>query len=449
MNAVDALYALSFVFLVVFLAYVTLIAVPFLRRRSAPEGSAEDFQWHVFIPCRDEDAVIGATLAALRADFPGMHVWVVDDASDDDTAQTVAQAAATDPCIHLVSRRLPSARTGKGDALNAAYQALTRWLPPDADRASTIVVVIDADGRLAENALRQVAGPTAFADPRTGAVQVAVRMSNRDQRRPVAGGRRVAQWWGRYLVRMQDIEFCTTIAAMQCLRLHTLSVGLGGNGQFTRLSALDAAAAAEGQPWGSALLEDYELGLRVILAGYLNVYAHDTHVDQEALPSARRLLAQRTRWCQGGMQCARYLPKIYAAGTFTNAGAVEAAYFLMMPFLQLVGVVLWPSVFIAMLTQGAMSPGGLLVWAQQAAWIVPLCFLTGIFPFLMWPLVYCRRDERHSLARAVGWGFGYWLYMYQSYICVVRAFARLVTRRSGWVKTRRNAERVLSPVAQT
>ena len=58
------------------------------------------------------------------------------------------------------------------------------------------------------------------------------------------------------------------------------------------------------------LLEDYELGLHVLLAGYRNRYLHDAHVAQEALPGARRLLTQRTRWVQGNLQCLRYLPAI-------------------------------------------------------------------------------------------------------------------------------------------
>ncbi len=439
MNALDVLYAVSFVFLVMFLGYVALIVIPFLRHRTAPEGDAEEFGWHVFVPCRDEAAVIGSTLITLRIRFPDAHVWVVDDDSDDDTVIEVTRVAEDDPHIHLVRRCRPDARTGKGDALNSAYRAMREQLPGDVDPDKVVVIVVDADGDLAENALRQASGPRAFGDPRTGAAQAAVRMSNRNQR-PSGGDGARRSLLGRYLVRMQDIEFRTTIAAMQSLRTHTLSVGLGGNGQFTRLSALDAAAVSSGEPWGNALLEDYELGLRVILAGYLTVYMHDTHVDQEGLPSLRRLLTQRTRWCQGGMQCARYLPRIYASGSFSNAGAVEAAYFLLQPYLQLAGVFLWPTVLISMIVQGWMTKGDVLTWAAQASWLIPLCIVTGIVPFMLWPFIYGHRDEPAPLALSLMRGIGYWLYMYLAYVCVLRAFARLLSGRNGWAKTRRNTE---------
>jgi len=442
MTASESLQALAFVMLVVFLSYVCMILVPFLRRRPDKDGDTAGFTWHVFVPCRDEEAVIEDTLDRLARDFPEAHIWIVDDASTDSTADLVSIRAEHDERVHLVRRVLPEARQGKGAALNAAYRALNGHLAADADRDHCVVVVVDADGQLAPNALRQAAGARVFGDPTTGAAQAAVWMSNRNDRNPVPGGSRLAQWWGRYLIRMQDIEFRTTIAAMQFLRGHTLSVGLGGNGQFTRLSTLDEIAGTAGTPWHGSLLEDYELGIHVMLAGYRTVYMHDTHVAQEALPFTGKLLTQRTRWCQGGMQCTKYLSQIFLSRNFTNAGAIEAAYFLLMPFLQLVGTVLWPTVFIIAAAQGLALPGDTLAaWLQAMWWVAPLIVLTGILPFAMWALFYWHRDERRgSVLTALGWAVGYWAYMYQSYICVIRAFVRLVLGRNSWSKTKRIAE---------
>jgi len=443
MPASESAQALAFVLLVMFLAYVLLILVPFLRRQKDPEGDPGQFGWHVFVPCRDEETVIGATIERLRTSFPAVHVWVIDDASDDSTASIVESAAAADPFVHLVRRHRPNARQGKGAALNEAYRVLSRWLPRDADRSHTVVAVVDADGRLAPNAFRQAAGPRAFANPAIGAAQAAVWMSNRDDATPLDGEHsRLRQAWGRYLVRMQDIEFRTTIAAMQCLRLRTFSVGLGGNGQFSRLSALDKVSEMSGDPWHGSLLEDYELGVHVVLAGYQNTYMHDTHVEQEALPSTRRLLTQRVRWCQGGMQCARYLPRIFRSENFTNAGSLEATYFLLLPFIQLAGIVLWPAAFIAMVASGTLYAGSFALFLAQAWWLIPLILVTGIAPFGIWAIIYRQQVAREaSIGAAIGWAFGYWLYMYQTYISVVRALTRLVLGKDNWTKTRRNAER--------
>jgi cellulose synthase/poly-beta-1,6-N-acetylglucosamine synthase-like glycosyltransferase len=251
----------------------------------------------------------------------------------------------------------------------------------------------------------------------------------------------VRQGFARYLILMQDMEFRTTIAAMQSLRRHTLTVGLGGNGQFTRLSALDAIARTSGQPWHGALLEDYELAIHVMLSGYKTVYMHDAHVSQEALPGLRRLLTQRTRWCHGGMQCSSYLGRIFESPYFSNIGAIECSYFLVQPFIQILGLVLWPTLFITMVAQGSLTMGGFQAWLAASWFIVPLIFVTGIAPFALWGPVY-RKQAAPDESRLVGvlWGVGYWLYMYQNYVSVLRATYRLVTGRHGWAKTRRNNE---------
>ena len=398
----------------------------FARRRPSPPADPGSFAWHLFVPCRDEAAVIGRSVCRLRADFPSVHIWVVDDDSEDGTGAIVAGLAATDPLLHLVRRRRPYARTGKGDALNAAYHALCAWLPTGTGRDRVLIGVVDADGALDPGVLVKVAGPGGFADPRVGAVQIAVWMANRHDARPVPGRGRIANALARCLIRMQDLEFRCTIAAMQLLRTHTASVGLGGNGQFTRLSVLDEIARRHRQPWHGALLEDYELGLHVLLAGYRNRYVHDAHVAQEALPGARRLLTQRTRWVQGNLQCLRYLPAILRSPHFSNAGAVEAGYFLLLPYGQLVGVLAWP----------------VAGWyAGVGGWALVAILLLGALPAAVWGPVYRRTCEPAApWWTGVGWGLLHWLYLHLMVLAIPRAFARAVFRRTGWAKTRRNAE---------
>ena len=177
-----------------------------------------------------------------------------------------------------------------------------------------------------------VAGTPYFGDGRVGAVQVQVRVAGASAR---AGGEPTR--FSRLLVRLQDMEFTSVIAAMQTLRRHLGSVGMGGNGQFTRLAVLDRIAAEHGTPWHGALLEDFELGLHVLLGGSRTEYCHDTWVVQEGLPSLRLLIRQRSRWAQGSMQCIRYLGAVLRSPRISTGAALEIAYFLFMPWLQLVG----------------------------------------------------------------------------------------------------------------
>jgi hypothetical protein len=213
------------------------------------------------------------------------------------------------------------------------------------------VGVVDADARLDERAGSVIAGPAWFGDPTVGAVQILVRVSTgqRDHR-PTR--------FGRLLVRLQDLEFSGPIAAMQMLRRHAGSVGMGGNGQFTRLSVLNGVAAAAGTPWHGALLEDFELGLHVLLSGSRTGYCHDTWVDQDGLEGLRALVRQRSRWSQGSMQCIGYLGAVLRSANISTAGAAELSYFLLLPWLQLVGTVVYPVAIAIMAWYACTEPGG-------------------------------------------------------------------------------------------
>ncbi|MFB7913408.1 glycosyltransferase [Streptomyces sp. NPDC056061] len=88
----------------------------YTRRSPVEPGDVSWFDGHFFVPCRDEEAVVGTTVTRLRTDFPASHVWVIDDDRDDRTGAIVTELAADDPRVHLVARRRPNAGTGKGAA---------------------------------------------------------------------------------------------------------------------------------------------------------------------------------------------------------------------------------------------------------------------------------------------------------------------------------------------
>ncbi|MGI8678199.1 MAG: glycosyltransferase [Jatrophihabitans sp.] len=428
---------------VIFLAYVAMIVLPFLRRPRTEPGDAEDFDWHFLVPARDEAEVIIATLDACERDFPDAQVWVIDDASEDDTAALVFGVTRRNPRVHLVRRFLPEARTGKGDALNAGYFALDAWLPYSADRTRTIVAVLDADGRLAPDALTYVSSGSVFGDASVGAAQIAVRMENRDDLGLFAQPSRLGLRFSAFLVRMQDFEFMTTMSAMQMLRERTGSVGMGGNGQFSRLSALDEIARRYKEPWHSALLEDYELGLHILLVGYKNRFVYDTYVEQEGLLSLRRLVAQRARWAQGTMQCSRYLTDIVRSPNFSTAGLVESCYFLITPWMQVAGLASWPLLIVLTVFAAFRYPAGPAEFLNQFWPLALITLIFGALPFIMWGPMY-RRVVEPQASRWRGWllGIGFAVYLYYTYLTTPRAFARILLRRSGWVKTRRNAETI-------
>lgn len=443
MNELAAGIDLIAIFLcVLFLAYVVVILVPYLRRKPDRPGLASDFEWHLLVPCLDEEVVIARTVTRLRTDHPGAHVWCIDDDSADSTLRILTDLAAEDPGVHVVSRKAPVAQQGKGAALNAAWCQLTEWLAdnhPDLDPNRVVVGVVDADGRLAPDALDVIAGPDGFGDARIGAVQIQVRMMNRGLDRIDASDPAAQTRFQRLLVTLQDLEFRTVIAAMQYLRHRIGSAGMGGNGQFSRLAVLNEIATENRTPWHGALLEDFELGLHVLLAGHGNRYCDDTWVAQEGLPKVNQLLRQRARWAQGGMQCAKYFRQVLLSPRISTPSALEISYFLLIPWTQLLGSIVYPAAAVVMGYFALTSPGGVGAWFVAGAWgTIPLMIAFGVAPVVVWGLVYRSRCEP-TLSRlaAVGLGLAYLGYMALMLGAVWRAFGRMVRARDGWVKTSR------------
>jgi 1,2-diacylglycerol 3-beta-glucosyltransferase len=438
--------AIALVMSVCFVTYVLIIVLPYMRHKAAVPGRASTYGWHLFVPALNEERVIGGTLDYLRATLPAAHIWVIDDGSDDATAEIVTRRAALDPYIHPVLRSLPWARQGKGEALNAAYQALVDWLPELVDRRRIVVGVIDADGKPAPNCLDVCAGPRMFGDPAVGSVQIMVRMINRHDRIPFPHRGRLVNFLGQSLVRLQDLEFTVPIAAIQMTRQLTRTVGLGGNGQFSRLSALDVVGSTQRRPWRGSLLEDYELSLHLLMTGHRNEYSHDTYVDQEGLPDIRRLVRQRTRWGQGTMQCCKYLSQLWTSPYVSRIGALEATYYMIQPWLQLVGTVVYPIPLAVFIANYASGPAAMTQWLSVGGWMLIFYYLTlGVGPFVLWGPVYKRRVDQHvrPLA-ALGLGLGYSIFVLMFYITSWRAFVRIIRGQSEWFKTRRNAEFVVA-----
>ncbi|HET8590178.1 MAG TPA: glycosyltransferase, partial [Nakamurella sp.] len=224
---------------IVLLGFGYLLATVVLSRRKlpTPAGGAEPELFVFVVPALNEERVIAATVGSLLgACGERGRVLVIDDGSTDATGQILDRLRGQHPDrVWVLTRRAPAARQGKGAALNAAYQlvrdiALNGGLDPRA----VVLGIVDADGRLEPAALKQVA--PYFRNPRVGAVQLLVRVRNR----------------ARLLGRFQDYEFLVFSSLTQTAREKLGSVGLGGNGQFTRLAALAALGEA---PWTDCLTE--------------------------------------------------------------------------------------------------------------------------------------------------------------------------------------------------
>ena len=138
----------------------------------------------ILVPARDEESIIGTTVAALREAFPDAEVIVADDGSRDHTAD-VAEAAGA------IVLRLP--RRGKGQALSAAERAAPpgRLLLCDADLSGELAPLLPDGADLSV---------TAFAERIGGGFGLAKRVARSliellagfEAREPLSGQRAVS-----------------------------------------------------------------------------------------------------------------------------------------------------------------------------------------------------------------------------------------------------------------
>ncbi|MDQ2751276.1 MAG: glycosyltransferase [Actinomycetota bacterium] len=390
-----------------------------------PDGvELPNSELYFLVPCLNEEMVIGETVRGLLAN-PRCTVIVIDDGSSDQTAARAHAAAAM--CgqvdrLMVLTRSGPESQCGKGAALNAAYPIVVddvarRGLDPN----DVVVAVMDADGRLSAGAVG--AALTLFTDPRVGGVQLIVRI--RDRKKLIA--------------QFQDIEFWMISALSQFARSISGTVSLGGNGQFTKLSALQQLT---GEPWSRSLTEDLDLGLRLIAAGWRVTTTTRAYVDQQAVDTLPRLLRQRTRWYQGHMDSIRRLPELWRSTKVNEVAILEVTSYLLVPW---VIVLPWSILqqwiiyeIFAGSGQGIFATGlGGLSWQVTYAL---LWYILSFAPNLMIGFIYARRTRAVTLRRALVLGHLMIAWNYIGYLAAWRALGRMARGRTDWTKTTRSNE---------
>lgn len=289
----------------------------FLNQRMPKTSSVlphnnKEFFYFILIPCLNEGKVIKNTLQKL-VDLTGKkQIIVIDDDSIDDT---LIQAKAVSGPITILQRYLPNARTGKGDSLNNAMPLIKHLIKEKHLKPQNCIVgVIDADGVLSSNSIYQL--NRLFANHHTDAVQLRIKM-----KQPLT-----------ILQTFQDIEFFTINRLTQLIRQRLHAVALCGNGQFFRFSSVHQKSGLK--PWGNALLEDYELTLKLELRGLNIRYLDEAYVTQEALVKFKDLILQRARWAQGGFNCWHYLQKIIHSRKMLISQKFDTYFFLIQPLIN-------------------------------------------------------------------------------------------------------------------
>ncbi|MEV1021538.1 glycosyltransferase family 2 protein [Streptomyces sp. NPDC050264] len=385
------------------------------RRRIRHSDNKRRERFYVFLlACLNEEKVLSESLARITS-LPARNFMalVIDDGSDDRTSEI---ALAADPAlVRLHRRNPPDAQKGKGAALNDGVRHLREsGLLAGHAPEDVVVCVVDADGRLDSDVVQCV--DPYFDDPRTGAVQVCVRMYNRHL---------------GLLARMQDMEFVVYGDVYQSARRFIGSVGMGGNGQFMRLAALDTLDG-DG-PWSDSLTEDLDLGVRLIAKGWTNQHCTTAAVSQQAVLSLRRLIRQRSRWFQGHLQSAGLVPLILR--DVPTRAALDLLYHLSSPVLILLTSLLPLSFLVAL---GATTVASLRVGHPLVSpmWLLGPYVLSFTAAYA-YGFVYARRERTLGLIRSVLIAHVFVFYGYIWFAAGWWGFWRMLTGQRAWLKTAR------------
>jgi len=429
--AQDLLWVLLVVALLALVVFGVVVSVglgePRRQARGAAQGPEEtgaresDYLWVFVVPALNEEVTVAdsvARLAAVRATH--RVILVVDDGSDDATPEILAGLDV--PGLRVLRREPPRARCGKAAALDDAWDHVGRVLLEDPEyrawsRDDVIVCVVDADGRVAPDAPVVIAPQ--FADPRTGGVQVLVRIYNR----------------ARYLTWAQDVEFAVSAFVYQLGRSRWGTANMGGNGQANRLSALDDVVTDDAVPdgvtrgpWRDRLTEDQDIGVRMVQAGWRNRQTVDTVVEQQGVTNLRRLYRQRTRWAQGAWQALGLLGGVGRADVPAVA-KLDAALYLLTPALQLaMGAGLVAAVCFAVFLDVSFFS----VWWPTVVFFVAI----AVVPTFVALLLSARRRRTGPLSAVVGL-VPYVVYSWLIYPAIANALLRQLRGARGWAKTAR------------
>jgi cellulose synthase/poly-beta-1,6-N-acetylglucosamine synthase-like glycosyltransferase len=392
-------------------------------RRDRSSGSRPGMA--LIMPAHNEELVIGDALESLmRLDYDRYCVIVVNDGSTDRTAE-VARTFESTGRVLVVDRPVEVAGRGKGAVLNEGYRVLNEMLEnrdpfvAGFDPDDVVVGIVDADGHLEPNALHEVA--PLFTDRRVGGVQMGVVIGNAQD---------------GLIPRCQDLEFTGFSHLAQAARDRIGSVGLGGNGQFTRLAALHSLGRP---PWTACLTEDLDLGLHLTRLGWDIRFCRTTSVTQEGVLTLRAWLRQRTRWAQGHYQCWDHIPKLLTAGRVPLLARLDLTLYLFF-----VTFVMFVSANLAVAIGGAF---GLVTITNNFLGFIPAGpprNLTMEFIGLSPVVMLLTRYQQHSPHRLRWWelpayGAAFGLYVYLWTAASILAWFRLMAGRIGWTKTARAA----------
>lgn len=334
------------VFVVIFLVEIfAAVLVP--ARKITTQSKEKRQRIAILVPAHNEGAGILPTIAAIKEQLlAGDRLLVVADNCVDDTSAVAAAAGA-----ETIERHEPT-KIGKGYALDFGLQHLS-VNPP------SIVIVIDADCRIAEGAIDQLAITCAS----TGRPVQALDLMTAPPASPI--NYRVAEfaWRVKNLVRP---------LGLYALNLPCQLMGTGMAFPWEVIRSVNLASGS--------IVEDLKLGLDLARTGSPPLFCPSASVQSQFPLSVEGAQSQRKRWEAGHISMIRTtVPcSVYKAITHRNLGLLALALDLAIPPLSLLVILL----------AGMCCVAGLAVlfgFSSVALIISTTCFMALVIAiFLSW-----------------------------------------------------------------
>ena len=328
---------------------VEIIAALILMKGGSTQyaGTALQRRVCVLVPAHNESAGLLPTLDNIKLQLQSAdRLLVVADNCDDDTA-TIAKAAGAE----VVERREPT-RIGKGFALDFGLKHLSRDPP-------AIVIIIDADCRLASGTIAQLA--TTCATTRRP-VQALDLMTAPDDS---SVNHRLAEFAWRVKNWVRPL-------GLHALGLPCQLMGTGMAFPWDIIRSTDMAT--------SSVVEDLQLGLDLAARGAAPLFCPSAVVTSQFPMSADGAEKQRKRWEEGHIRTifAKIPSCAYTAITQSNLGLLALTLDLAVPPLSLLVMLLTAELLVAGLATFFDLPSTALI-------ISGVCFAAlGSAVFLSW-----------------------------------------------------------------
>ncbi|UPS10899.1 glycosyltransferase family protein [Lactococcus lactis] len=429
----DRINYIFFIFSVfVFLYYTVEVVILWYSYNKRQKITALDFkdekikkQFHIYvlIPCLNEELVIQTTLKSiLKNNYENLVVTVIDDARDDRSLEKISEIQ--DSRLNVLRRIKPNAQKGKGTALNWAYYQISEQIQEAGIAPEDVLIaIIDADTKLDNNYFEKV-NMVFNHDAKLTGLQSKVRVAN--------------------LLKdaSQDLEFSEIINATQMFRTLTNTVAFGGNGQFCKLSTLQALNE---DPWTDSLVEDFDLSTRLFLSDIevKNAQFDDIYIEQTGIINDNEaLVKQRVRWAQGNIQSSKYILPTIRSKKLQNKQKFELLMTLLKPWLMGIEYIIVIYTLI-MIVNSAILSG-----ITQSLKIVVVLFIVMsiyiIFVNFVWAILY---NKGKSQEKTRVWDVVKDTVNLTKFLLILtqiypQSAIRYFNSKNDWVKTNRQEESV-------